>query len=94
MDNIYFDLRSLKYLGEGAVISKTSAELASIQAVSPVSGWPITGKLTRYHLRSGPTDDQQAYACDLRQNHAQSMFRQWSQRVSSGLTSHAPCKQS
>src|ERR1700733_6140074 len=49
------------------VINSTSAELASIQAVSPVLGWPSVGKLTRYHLRSA-ANSRQADACGLNQN--------------------------
>ncbi|MFZ3271828.1 MAG: hypothetical protein WA285_24975, partial [Mycobacterium sp.] len=63
----------------------TSAELASIQAVSPVLGWPSIGKLTRFHLRSA-MNGRQTGACGLIQNLAQWLFQQWGHSVSAGLT--------
>src|ERR1700761_5038585 len=70
------------------VINSTSAELASIQAVSPVLGWPSVGKLTRYHLRSA-ANSRQANAWGLTQNLAHSLLQKAALKGFAGVTSRS-----
>src|ERR1700733_4542432 len=68
------------------VINSTSAELASIQAVSPVLGWPSVGKLTRYNLRSA-ANSRQADAWGLNQNLAHWLLQKATLKGFAGVTS-------
>src|ERR1700742_3694444 len=68
------------------VINRTSAELASIQAVSPVLGWPSVGKLTRYHLRSA-ANSRQTNAWGLNQNLAHWLLQKAARTGFAGVTS-------
>src|ERR1700761_6567771 len=68
------------------VINRTSAELASIQAVSPVLGWPSVGKLTRYHLRSA-ANSRQTNAWGLNQNLAHWLLQRAVRTGFAGVTS-------